>query len=220
MKFSNVIFDLDGTLIDSSDGVVEAVNYSLRMVGEPEQPPERIKSFIGYPLSQMYPHFSSAPTKELYSHFQIKASETVVSSTVALPEAVMVLEQLAQWGIKTSVATTKIKHHVDGIMVKLGWTRYFSTWCGGDEVKRVKPEPDIFHLVLEKMNANPSETLVIGDTINDVKAAQSVPVKVAAVFSPYGGRQELIDSKPDHLLESLRQLLEIVNPRETEKDVQ
>lgn len=220
MKFRNIILDLDGTLIDSSDGIVEAVNYSLEMVGEQHQPPERIKPFIGFPLSQMYPHFSSVSTKELYAHFQVKASETIVSSTVALPGADQVLAQLAQWGIKAGVATTKVKHHVDGIIEKLGWTDYFSVWCGGDEVKKVKPEPEIFHLTLEKMNAKSSETLVVGDTINDVKAAQGVPVKVAAVFSPYGGRQELIDSKPDYILESLTHLLEIVDPNNSKKENQ
>ena len=85
MIVKNLIFDLDGTLIDSSDGVVQAVNYSLRQMGEAEQPADVIKKYIGYPLSTMYPDFTDAPMRELYAHFQVKAAETVVSSTIVLP---------------------------------------------------------------------------------------------------------------------------------------
>ena len=95
MTIRNIIFDLDGTLIDSSDGVVEAVNYSLRQMGESEQSAELIKTFIGYPLSQMYPTFSKAPMKELYKHFQTKAGETVVASTVMLPNVEATLNDLS-----------------------------------------------------------------------------------------------------------------------------
>ncbi|NOY89065.1 MAG: HAD hydrolase-like protein, partial [FCB group bacterium] len=65
-----LIFDLDGTLIDSSEGVVEAVNYSLRQVDEKERPSDEIKAFIGYPLKTMYTHFTQVPFEKLYPYFQ------------------------------------------------------------------------------------------------------------------------------------------------------
>ena len=94
MKIKYLLFDLDGTLIDSSDGVVEAVNYSLVQMGEPEQPAERIKTYIGYPLSTMYPDFIDAPIDELYSHFQVKAAKSVVNSTSLLPGVQPLLNRL------------------------------------------------------------------------------------------------------------------------------
>ncbi|MBU0982582.1 MAG: HAD hydrolase-like protein, partial [candidate division Zixibacteria bacterium] len=130
-----LVFDLDGTLIDSSEGVVAAFNYSLAAMGQPEQPAEMIKKYIGYPLSDVYPRFTSAPLSELYHHFQIKARETVVSSTVALGGVTAALRHLHRDGWLMAIATTKIRAHVDGIIDKLGWSGYFAALVGGDEVE-------------------------------------------------------------------------------------
>jgi len=205
-----VIFDLDGTLIDSSEGVVEAVNYSLQQVGEPPQPPEAIKAYIGYPLAKMYPNFTDAPYEQLYAHFSVKAAQTIVPSTRALPHADDVLKKLHADGLTLAVATTKIKKHVDGILAKLGWREYFRAAVGGDEAPRFKPDPGIFRLALGRMKAEPSGTMVVGDTVNDVHAARAVPMTVTAIASPYGHRDEIMASRPDYFIEDIRQLPEIL----------
>lgn len=207
MAFRNIVFDLDGTLIDSSDGVVEAVNYSLRQMGESEQPPDKIKSFIGYPLSQMYPTFSKLPVEELYRHFQVKAAETVVASTCLLPGVESTLDKLRDTGYRFAIASTKIKRHIEGIVDKFGWADLVTTYAGGDEVENVKPDPEILRLVLKRMDALPGETIVVGDTINDILAAQAVPMMVVAVESPYGGRDEIVKSKPDYFISSIKDLV-------------
>ncbi|UCE24550.1 MAG: HAD family hydrolase [Candidatus Zixiibacteriota bacterium] len=206
MAIRNIIFDFDGTLIDSSDGVVEAVNYSLRQVDEPEQPPEVIKRFIGYPLSQMYPTFSSHPVSELYRLFQQKAAQTVVASAEALPGVENVLNRLHDEGYRLGIASTKIRVHIDGIVEKLGWTGLIAAYTGGDEVERVKPDPEILKLTLSRLDGVAGETLVVGDTINDVLAARAMSMRVAAVESPYGGRQKLLEANPDFFVESISEL--------------
>ena len=210
MPFKNIIFDLDGTLIDSSDGVVEAVNYSLRMVGDSVQPPNKIKPYIGFPLSMMYPEFSEAPMEELYKHFQTKAAETVVRATVALDGATPVLEELQRRGLRMGIATTKVKAHVDGILEKLDWRQFFSAAVGGNEVEKVKPAPDVFIEAMKRLSALAVETLVVGDTINDVIAAKAIPVKVMSVRSPYGGHDGLMASSPDYMADSLSELLDLL----------
>lgn len=207
---NTLIFDLDGTLIDSSDGVVAAVNYSLEQMGEPTQSAERIKTYIGYPLSQMYPDFTNKPIEELHRHFQVKASETVVLSTIALPGVDKTLRQLQRLGFRMAIASTKIKAHIEGAVDLLGWNELFETTTGGDEVKRVKPDPMAFELACRKMSVNYSEVLVIGDTENDVLAAKAIPIEVVAVKSPYGDSKRLQAAKPDHLLEDIRELPELI----------
>lgn len=202
----HLIFDLDGTLIDSSEGVVDAVNYSLRQTGQPEQPPERIRAFIGFPLDVMYPEFTDAPIGELYHHFQIRAGETVVDSTVALPGVEDALAALSSAGYRMAVATTKIKRHVDGIMEIMGWRSLFEATVGGDDVQHVKPAPDAFILAMSRLGAIPSDSIAIGDTINDIAAAQAVPMRVVAVTSPYGSSEEMLALKPDHHLGSVAEL--------------
>ena len=209
-KIENLIFDLDGTLIDSSEGVISAVNYSLRQMGETEQPPEIIKRYIGYPLSQMYPDFSDKPVAELYKHFQIKAKETIVASTVQLEGVQATLEQLKDDNYRLAIATTKIKKHVDGIINKFDWHDLILCASGGDEVKKVKPAPDIFELTLKKMNGQIENSIVIGDTENDILAAHAIGLKSVGVISPYGDSEKLLEAKPDFTISSIVELLPLM----------
>lgn len=213
-KIENLIFDLDGTLIDSSEGVVSAVNYSLRQMGEKEQLPEVIKPYIGYPLSKMYPDFSALPVDELYKHFQIKATETVVSSSKRLEGVQPVLENLKASGYQLAIATTKIKNHVNGIINKFNWQELILVASAGDEVAHVKPAPDIFKLTLERMKAKTENSIVIGDTENDILAARAIGIKSIGVKSPYGDTERLLKAKPNYFIGSileLEALLEKIN---------
>ncbi|MCD6250203.1 MAG: HAD family hydrolase [candidate division Zixibacteria bacterium] len=207
----HLIFDLDGTLIDSSRGVVDAVNYSLRLMNQPEQPAGRIRAFIGYPLEVMYPEFTDAPLAELRHHFQIRARETMVSSTVALPDVDRTLTTLKDAGYRLAVATTKIQRHVGGILDRFGWSSLFDVTVGADDVEQVKPSPDAFILAMYRMGASPSDSIAIGDTINDIAAAQAVPMRVVAVTSPYGDNSEMLARNPDHHLESVAELPALLN---------
>ena len=206
MKFENIIFDLDGTLIDSSEGIVEAVNYSLRMMNQPEQPDSVIRPFIGDALSKMYPAFTDAPIDELCHHFKIKAADTVVRSTKSLEHVDSILPELKSKGFRMSIASTKISRHIEDIIDILGWSEYFEVFVGGDDVKQVKPHPEAFRLALSRMGATPENSLVVGDTINDVLAAKDVPVKVIAVKSPYGGSENLRNAEPDHFINNITEL--------------
>lgn len=206
MKFKNIIFDLDGTLIDSSEGVAEAVNYSFAKMGLPTQPLSAITPFIGSPLEEMYKHFTDAPYDQLHGYFQEKARETVVASTVALAGADETIKQLHSEGYTLAIGTTKIRRHIKAIAEKMGWTNFFTASVGGDEVENYKPAPDCFREALTRLDAASNESIVIGDTINDVLAAKAVPVKIAAVRSPYGGTVAMLEAQPDYFLESISQV--------------
>lgn len=206
MPAHHLIFDLDGTLIDSSDGVVAATNYALTQLGIPERPADEVKRFIGYPLRDMFTAFTDAPYDQLSQHFQVRARETVVGTTVALPYAGETLRLLRDQGYRMAIATTKIKVHIDLILDKCDWRDLFDATVGGDEVAEVKPAPDAFELALRRLDADRRNSIVIGDTINDVLAARTLQIPVIAIASPYGGNEELRGAGPTYHLSSLRDL--------------
>lgn len=210
-RIANLIFDLDGTLIDSSDGVVEAVNFALTSLGERARPADEIKPYIGYPLEQMFADFTDLPADRLYRQFQIRAAETVVASALPLAGVCDTLVELRARGFRLSIATTKIRRHVDGIVAKLGWAELFDATAAGNEVARFKPDPAVFHLALERMGGEPDDSLVVGDTENDILAARAVPMRVAAVLSPYGGHERIYQHRPDYVMKSLRELPALLN---------
>jgi HAD superfamily hydrolase (TIGR01509 family) len=205
-RVTNLIFDLDGTLIDSSDGVVEAVNFALTSLGETARQAADIKPYIGYPLHQMFADFTDLPADALYRQFQIRAADTVVASAVPLDGVELTLRELLRRGFRLSVATTKIRRHLDGIVKKLGWSDLFVATAAGNEVPKFKPDPAVFHLALDRLGARPESSLAVGDTENDILAARAVPMRVAAVLSPYGGHDRIYEHRPDYVIASLREL--------------
>ena len=206
-----LVFDLDGTLIDSSAGVIEAVNYSLRMTRHPEREGAEISRWIGFPLEKMYANFGAGPFNELYHHFQRRASESVVKSSQPLEGAEATLRLLHERGWRMAIATTKVHRHVEAIIEKFGWHDMFPVMVGGDDVSRVKPDPEAFRLAMSRLGAKPENTLVIGDTTNDVLAAQAIPVPVVAVVSPYGGHESLLASRPDYVIDTISELPFLLN---------
>ena len=210
-RIRHVIFDLDGTLIDSSDGVVEAVNYSLRKVGAKERDPDEIKGFIGFPLTHMYPHFTSESIDTLYAYFREKADTSVPDATVALPGADRTIRELHSRGYRMAIATTKVRQNLDDALSKLNWTGLFEASVGGDEVKEVKPAPEAFTSALRLLNASSEDSIAVGDTVNDIAAAQAVPMSVVAVQCPYGNFHTVRALNPDYTIATIADILTILD---------
>lgn len=201
----NIIFDLDGTLIDSSPGVIEATNYALTRLGQKTRSAAEIIPFIGHPLEEMFAAFCAAPIAVLSAAFQERAVTAVVGSARALPGVIALLPRFHAAGYRLAIATTKYAVHTEGIVKKLGWTAYFSALASGDEVAHVKPAPDIIELALRRLGAKRTETVVVGDTVNDIMAARSAGVMVIAIKSPFGNG-DLAASGPNMVLENFAEL--------------
>jgi len=206
----NVIFDLDGTLIDSSEGVIEATNFGLRSIGEAERSGDEIRKFIGYPLEEMFRAFSKRSYSGFWRYFQEKAVESVVISAEAIDGADEVLHELARRGYILAVGTTKIRVHIRNILRKHGWDELIRLYAGADDVEQVKPHPEVFLKLLGELNGDGGDTLVIGDTANDVYAAHRALIPVIAVESPFGRDGDLEASEPDLKIDSLTEMLDLL----------
>jgi HAD superfamily hydrolase (TIGR01549 family) len=205
-----LIFDLDGTLIDSSAGVVTATNYALESTGEPIRSSEEIKRFIGYPLREMFDSFSNKSYKTFWKYFQEKAVTEIVATTVPIGNASDIIRELSGRGYRIGIGTTKIRIHIEKILDKLDWRPYVSAYVGADDVSRVKPDPEAFEKAMLMLGGNKDNTIVIGDTINDVLAARAIPLPVIAVQSIFGNVTELENSNPDLIIKKLDGLLSIL----------
>lgn len=217
-RSTSLIFDLDGTLIDSSTGVVAAVNYSLAKLGLPGRSHDEISRHIGFPLKKMYADFGVGPFDELYRHFQDRAATSVIEAAGPLDGAQQSAERLFAEGYSMAIATTKVRRHVDQIVAKLGWTEFFPVLVGGDEVAHPKPAPDAFVLAMDRLNCSPRNSIVVGDTINDVLAARQLEIPVIAVLSPYGGNDDLRASNPDYVIDSIALLPDLLCEIQSRKE--
>ncbi len=211
MRIKAVIFDLDGTLIDSSDGIVEAFNYVLRQFNLPEQPHERISAMIGFPVESMFQELTGISEPEMKSAFRTKATQTVVKASQPLEGVNEVLSSLFDSGYKLGIATTKIRAHIDGILEKLEWREFFGAVIGGDEILQVKPHPEQFEALLKRMKSDCESAVVVGDTVNDILAARQLGITEIAVRSPYGNSLQVQQLRPHFFLEEIGELPEVLN---------
>ncbi len=205
-----IIFDLDGTLIDSSSGVIASTNFALTQLGQPSRSPEEIKRFIGHPLEEMFGSFTDAPMDKLIEKFHEKARETMVASATALPGTEEIVKLLYQARYHLAVATTKYLNHTQGIIDKMGWSQYFEATASGDEVPRVKPAPDLVRLAMERLGASAGNTVMVGDTVNDIEAARAAGIAVIAVRSPFGD-DDLNSHHPNMLVPRFTDLKALFN---------
>jgi pyrophosphatase PpaX len=209
-KITTIIFDLDGTLIDSSEGIVEAYNYALTQYDMAPVERERIVPLIGFPVESMFQLVTDKYIPELKSAFRAKAMETVVKSSLPLKGAEETLTALFEKHYRLSIATTKIRPHIDGILEKLNWRSFFDSVVGGDEVSQVKPHPAQFQHLIGKLNCSNSSVAAVGDTINDILAARALGLTEIAVRSPYGNSIPVQQLNPHYFLEDISELKEVL----------
>lgn len=200
-KIRILLFDLDGTLIDSSDGVVACFNYAFDQIGVFRPDPAAIKATIGYPLDEAFARFTDHDPGHCYDLFQVKAREVLVDSATLLEGVGETLRDLHGKGYVLGVATTKRSEHITGILGRLGVLSMFSAWSGSDEVRRVKPDPEVLHLTLEKLGRPATEAAYVGDTPLDIRAARSAGLSPVVVLGGTGSREELAAHRPDAMVE-------------------
>jgi HAD superfamily hydrolase (TIGR01509 family) len=193
--------------VDSSAGVTEATNFALTRLGYKTRSREEISGFIGYPLENMFGAFCGfpLPIEDLKAAFQEKAAGLMEERTHPLPGAEETIELLHNAGYRLAIATTKYKIHTEGIVSKFGWEKYFSALASGDEVKQVKPAPDIVKLALRKLGIKSDSAVMVGDTVNDIISARDAGVRTISIVSPFG-RDDIANYNPDLILENIQDL--------------
>jgi phosphoglycolate phosphatase len=180
------LFDLDGTLIDSTEAILESFHHSFAIHKYPKQSDEEIKSLIGYPLDIMYENLGVdkeliwdfvATYKEHYREISTQKTELLKNAK----EAVLLAKEFAILGI----VTTKTGRYSRVLMEHFGLMEYFDVLIGREDVQNPKPHEEPILKALEKLNTKNREIWMIGDTKLDLISAKSANVNSIGVLSGY-----------------------------------
>lgn len=205
-KLRAIIFDLDGTLIDSSRAIVKCVNFALAQKGLPPANDWEIKRRIGTPLDEIFSHFTEADPPDLVRLYREQYRRVFLEKTFLLPGVSEVLSSLKTQGYLLALATTKPRYFAEPILENLGVRHFFDAVAGAEEVERLKPAPDLLHLAMSRLGSQLTETLYVGDHPVDVGAASAAKVKIICVATGFWSRGELEKLNPTAVLESLSEL--------------
>jgi phosphoglycolate phosphatase len=201
-RYSAVLFDLDGTLVDSADDILAAFAHTLRAAGlDPDPDPEAARSHLGYPLDVMLRRMGYAFPPEayegivaVYAAYYMKhwADRTRLYDGV---EAL--LESLAP--VPCALVTQKRQNQAEGMVRTFGLEARFQCVLGLGPGLRAKPAPDLLFLAAERLGVRPADAVMVGDSPLDLGAARAAGMGNAAVTWGFTDAAVLEAQGPDFL---------------------
>ncbi|EJR5053931.1 HAD family hydrolase [Campylobacter coli] len=188
-----ILFDLDGTLIDSTDAILNSFQGAFKILGLTPKNNEEIKNLIGYPLEHMFKflyHEKAHLSQEFVLAYREIYSQIYLEQTTLLPKAKEALElafEIADLGI----VTTKGGKFTPLLLEHLGVKKFFKTLITLEDVTNPKPSSEPIILALKRLNKTQENAYMIGDTILDIQAAISANITPLALTCGYGNENEL-----------------------------
>ena len=212
LKPELVIFDLDGTLVDSKRDLAEAVNTTRAYMGRGPLPNELIYSYVGngVPLlvrRALGTETSEADFEKALAYFLPWYRDHALIYTCLYPGVRESLERLRSAGARLAVLTNKPTHTSRAILEGLGVSEFFFRVYGGDSFHETKPDPVGVTALLAESGAPRTASFFVGDSAVDVRTARNSGISVFCVsygFAP----QSLVADPPDLLFDSMRNLTE------------
>lgn len=214
MDVDLLIFDLDGTLIDSRKDIANSVNWTLRDLGLEELPHDHIYQYVGYGVRALIQgavdeaHGSNG-YDEAMKLFDKYYQEHLLDHTQLYPGLLEVLEKNSDKSM--AVITNKPQRYTDPIMMGLNLADYFDVILGREACIEMKPHPEPILKVLASVGVAPEKAMIIGDTDVDVEAGRRAGIKTCAVLFGFGKEDMIREAKPDYLVESSEQLQELLS---------
>jgi len=188
-----ILFDLDGTLVDSAPDIAAAVNELLATRGLPPLSLSDIKSMIGDGVRKLIERAFAASGTPLSATELDQAHETmkpiylrhVTDLATLMPGVRETLAHFHMAGIAMGVVTNKPQLAARQVLLHFGLTEFFGVIVGGDAVSHQKPAPDGLLMALDRLHAKPGDALMVGDSVADAGAARAAGMSVALVRGGY-----------------------------------
>jgi pyrophosphatase PpaX len=207
MRFPVVLFDLDGTVIDSGAIILASMRHATKEVLGADVPDEELMAAVGGPGLEAQMH-ALAPDRveELVTVYR-EHNEPLHDELVCCPGIDDVLVRLRDEGRRLGIVTAKRRTTVDLAFAKVPLGHLFDTVVGGDETERHKPDPEPLLLALERLGARPREAAYVGDAPFDIQAAKTGGLfSVAVTWGGIHARERLEAEQPDVLVDSAEEL--------------
>jgi phosphoglycolate phosphatase len=205
-----LIFDLDGTLIESKWDIAHAVNFTLKELGLPERPIEEIFGFVGDGVKRLLRLAVGEGNQEKFEKalqvFRGHYLEHCLDRTTFYPGIEPMLEHFAHK--QKVIATNKSIEYTRVILNGLG-PQHFMYMVGGDNGFGLKPEPGMLLHIINKIGAAKERTVLVGDSTNDINGGHNAGIRVCAVGYGMGNRQKMEACQPDWFIEKPEQLTEL-----------
>lgn len=211
-RFDMIIFDLDGTLVDTFSDVSKGINHAVRKMGRAELDESAVKSAIGPGgddfLRAVLPDGDKSDENIFLEYFRSYYDEHCLDSTRPFLGIPQIFDKFS--GCTLTVATNKPIRHAGRILTGLDLMDFFSAVQTPDNGVKEKPHPEMVLSLVEKFNVKKERTLLVGDTVKDLEAGKNAGVKVCGARYGYGDIESISEFMPDFMIDSPSELVNVV----------
>jgi phosphoglycolate phosphatase len=187
-----ILFDLDGTLIDSTEAIVESFGVAFEALDTPVSTHDEITALIGFPLDIMFARLGVDEDRvwDYVAEYKKHYRKISKQKTILLPQARETIE-LASTFATIGVVTTKTGLYSSELLDNWGILDMFGTLVGREHVENPKPHKEPIERALKQLNKTKDNCWIIGDTILDAQSAKNADIKCAGVTCGYGKLEDL-----------------------------
>ncbi|MCD8513034.1 MAG: phosphoglycolate phosphatase [Nitrincola sp.] len=216
-SYKLIIFDLDGTLLDTVEEITASMNDMLTEFDLPNVSLEQARNWVGkgapHFLEQYLEHHPLPLNKtqeQLLARFYYYYEKRSGTGSALYPGVKDSLEKLSVSDIKLTVVTNKFKLGADKVLSSHQLSHYFEDVIGGDTFEHKKPNPVAVHHLIQKHSVLPEQVLFVGDSMTDVSTAKNAGVKVWAVPYGYNHGQPIATAAPDRVMREFSEVLDVL----------
>lgn len=215
MLYKHLLFDLDGTLTDSSRGIYNAINFALQQLGLESQPSQILKSFIGPPLVDSFSQLlklSPQQTSQALTFYRQYYKATGLYENALYLGIINLLKTLKNEGYKLYLATSKPEAFAITILQHFQLSTYFTGIYGATfDASRSQKADVIRYALVQSGNQEFDKTLMIGDRYHDISGALTNNIHCCGVTYGFGSKAELQQAGATYLVESVTQLAQLLS---------
>lgn len=215
MKYKNILFDLDGTITDSSPGIINSYLHSLNKIGLAEDSIEKLKSYIGSPLRAYYTerhNLSTADSEIAVKHFREHYAEKGIFENAVYPGMAELIDKLRVNGFRLFIATSKPLEFAITVLNHFKLKEYFGSIHGSDMSADNKPKDKLIADSILMNGLVKSECVMIGDRYHDINGAKVNGIDSIAVTYGYESNKELSELNPSYIASSAEEIEKIFFP--------
>jgi pyrophosphatase PpaX len=210
--FHTVLFDLDGTLLDSIRLIVDSYHHALRVHGLPARTDDEWLAGVGTPLRVQFRPWADRPELfaaliETYRDYNLANHDDSVS---AYPGVVAMVRRIRAAGRRTGLVTSKLRGGAERGLRTLGLEGAMDVVIAADDVTHPKPDPEPVLLALERLGVPAEGAIYVGDSVHDMESGRRAGVATGAVLWGPFRREQLVGTAPDHWLETPGDLIRVL----------
>lgn len=209
----NLLFDLDGTLTDPTIGIVNAIEYSLKKFGITNYNPEILKEFVGPPLKESYEKYFNITGDDFINirEFEREYYRTIgINENTIYENTYSTLETLYNKGYNLYIVTSKKEEFTNIVLDNFNIKKFFKFISASNDSLNITTKDEVIKYLIDKTNIDITKSIVIGDRIYDIEAAKNNNIKSIGVLYGAGSRNEIINSKPDYIINDIKEIIDIL----------